>query len=207
MATIRINKTDNYTVMSNHHLRNKDMSLKAKGLLSMMLSLPPDWDYSIRGLCAICKENETAIKSTLQELKRFRHLIITKKMPNETNSGRIEYIYDIYEIPLEKQDIENLSLENLDIENQRQLNTKEISIKELKEEEVNAYQHYYHLNELSLEQLEELKQTVLVNRETKELSYRNIQIKFNLIDKVTFDTPEECDNLIKQIKDKTNRTY
>ena len=58
MSVFRINKTKNYTVMSNHHLREKKMSLKAKGLLSMMLSLPDDWNYSIAGLVSICKENE-----------------------------------------------------------------------------------------------------------------------------------------------------
>lgn len=128
MAVIRVNKTKDYTIMSNRHFKEKKMSLKAKGLLSMMLSLPADWDYSISGLVAICKENESAIKSTLSELKEFGYLKVTKKMPNETTTGRIEYTYDIYEQPqekqgVEKQDIENLPLEDQDIENQGQLNT------------------------------------------------------------------------------------
>ena len=74
MAVIRINKTQNYTVMSNYHLKEKDMSLKAKGLLSLMLSLPDNWDYSISGLVSICKENETEIKSILKELEEFGYL-------------------------------------------------------------------------------------------------------------------------------------
>ena len=61
MSVVRVNKTKDFTIMSNHHLREKRMSLKAKGLLSMMLSLPDEWDYSISGLCAVCKENITAI--------------------------------------------------------------------------------------------------------------------------------------------------
>ena len=65
MAVIRVNKTKNYTIMSNYHFYEKEMSLKAKGLLSLMLSLPDEWDYSINGLVSICKENETSIKSTL----------------------------------------------------------------------------------------------------------------------------------------------
>ena len=65
MAKIRVNKTKDYTILSNHHLKNKNLSLKAKGLLSVMLGLPDDWNYSINGLMAILKENETAIKSTL----------------------------------------------------------------------------------------------------------------------------------------------
>ena len=71
MAIFRIEKNKNYTVMSNYHFKEKNMTLKAKGLLSLMLSLPDDWDYSINGLVAICKENETSIKNTLEELKKF----------------------------------------------------------------------------------------------------------------------------------------
>ena len=92
MSVFRVNKDKNYTVMSNYHLRDKQMSLKAKGLLSIMLSLPEDWDYTIRGLVCICKEGETAVKSTLNELKKLGYLYIEKQLPNETESGRLEYI-------------------------------------------------------------------------------------------------------------------
>lgn len=128
MSVIRVEKTKNYTVMSNYHLKEKNMSLKAKGLLSLMLSLPENWDYSIAGLVAICKENETAIKSTLKELQEFGYVSIEKIMPGHTRSGRIEYIYNIYEKPKQegkKQGVENLSLEIQHVENQVQLNTKE----------------------------------------------------------------------------------
>lgn len=126
MPVYRVHKTADYTVMSNAHLKDKEMSLKAKGLLSVMLSLPENWDYSINGLCAICKENVTAIKSTLTELRALGYLIVTKKMPNETESGRIEYQYDIFETKKqekEKQDIESLHLESLHIDDHIQLNT------------------------------------------------------------------------------------
>ena len=119
MAVIRVNKDENYITMSNRHLKEKDMSLKAKGLLSQMLSLPDNWDYSVKGLVAINKENETSIKATLEELKRFKYLVVSKKLPNETKSGRIEYIYDIYESPKqegEKQGIEKQGVENLGVE-------------------------------------------------------------------------------------------
>ena len=132
MAVYKVHKTQNYTVMSNTHLRDKNMSLKAKGLLSVMLSLPDSWDYSINGLCAISKENVTAIKSALNELKELGYLVVTKLMPSETESGRIEYIYDIYESPkqaIEKQGIENLHLENLPLEKHTQLNTNESNTK------------------------------------------------------------------------------
>ena len=66
MAIFRTHKNQNYTVMSNYHLKEKNMRLKAKGLLSVMLSLPDDWDYSLEGLVAICKENETSVKSAIK---------------------------------------------------------------------------------------------------------------------------------------------
>lgn len=132
MAIMRVNKSKDYTVMSNYHLKEKGMSLKAKGLLSLMLSLPDDWDYSISGLVAICKENETAIKSALNELKEFGYLQVIKLMPNQTKSGRIEYIYDVFEQPQKNlyEDIqgeEKQGVGNLSLENPIQLNTKELS--------------------------------------------------------------------------------
>lgn len=126
MAKFKVNKTKDYTIMSNYHLKEKNMSLKAKGLLSVMLSLPDNWDYSIAGLVAISQENETAIKSALSELKKLGYLEVIKLMPNESETGRIDYIYNIYEKPKQegkKQEVENLPLEILEVENQGQLNT------------------------------------------------------------------------------------
>lgn len=125
MSVFRVEKTKDYTVMSNAHLNEKKMSLKAKGLLSLMLSLPEKWDYSIAGLVAICKENETAIKSTLDELKEFGYLEVIKTMPTKENGGRISYEYIIYEKKQEgkKQGIESLGVEVQKVENPTQLNT------------------------------------------------------------------------------------
>lgn len=139
MSVIRVHKNKNFTIMSNIHLRDKNLSLKAKGLLSVMLSLPDDWNYSIAGLCAICKENETAVKSALNELKLNRYVIVSKKLPNETDNGRLKYEYEVYEEPqfeikqdiekqkiqkqqIQKQGIENLGVELQEIEKQGQLN-------------------------------------------------------------------------------------
>ena len=137
MSIIRVNKSKNYTIMSNAHFKEKKMSLKAKGLLSLMLSLPDEWDYSINGLIQLNRDNESSVKSALNELKKFNYLVITKKMPNETNTGRIEYVYDIYEKPKQegkKQDLENLPLEILPLENQGQynINNKDINNKKIK---------------------------------------------------------------------------
>lgn len=96
MATFRIEKNKNYTVMSNYHLRDKNLSLKAKGLLSFMLSLPEEWDYSIPGLVACLKENKKAVTTTLDELKAFGYLEINK-VRNE--KGLFEYEYLICEEP------------------------------------------------------------------------------------------------------------
>lgn len=97
MCVCRINKTKNYTVMSNYHLQDKRLSFKAKGLLSFILSLPEDWDYTIRGLAHFSSDGVWCVKNTLNELKKFGYLIVTKLNPNKTDSGRYEYVYDIFE--------------------------------------------------------------------------------------------------------------
>ena len=74
MTVFRVQKNSNYTVMSNEHLRNPGLSLKAKGLLSQMLSLPEDWDYSLEGLSRINKEGIDAIRTAIRELERFGYL-------------------------------------------------------------------------------------------------------------------------------------
>ena len=135
MATIRVHKTKNYTVLSNTHLRDKSLSLKAKGLLSVMLSLPDDWDYSIAGLVAISKENETAVKSALNELKDNNYVVVTKENPTKSNGGRIKYTYEVYEEP-HKQRVDGQGLENLGVECQQveihgQLSTNRLSTDEL----------------------------------------------------------------------------
>lgn len=136
MAIFRIEKNKNYTIMSNYHLKEKEMSLKAKGLLSLMLSLPNNWDYTIEGLVAICKENETAVKSTLKELKCFGYLEILKV---QNQKGQFEYEYNIYEKPQSKKpEVENLGVENPSVKNQGQLNTNKQNTKNKKEKKEKA---------------------------------------------------------------------
>lgn len=97
MAVVRINKTTDYTVMSNAHFREKEMSLKAKGLLSMMLSLPDDWDYSIAGLMTLSKDGKDSVMGALNELEQFGYLVRTRTTDEK---GRFTgYDYDIYETP------------------------------------------------------------------------------------------------------------
>lgn len=113
MSVIRVHKNKNFTVMSNVHLRDKELSLKAKGLLSIMLSLPDDWSYSISGLCAICKESETAVKSALDELKTRKYVVVNREEPSKENGGRIKYNYDVYEETREEiQEVKKQGVEN-----------------------------------------------------------------------------------------------
>ena len=77
MAVFRIEKTHDYTVMSNHHLRNTSLSLKAKGLLSLMLSLPDNWDYTTKGLAKICKDGIDSICSTVNELEQAEYISVS----------------------------------------------------------------------------------------------------------------------------------
>ncbi len=91
MAVFRIEKTRDYTVMSNHHLRNTNLSLKAKGLLSLMLSLPEDWDYTMKGLARICKDGIDSISGGIRELEVHGYLI-RERIRNENGQlGSIEY--------------------------------------------------------------------------------------------------------------------
>lgn len=109
-SVCRVNKNSNYTVMSNFHLRSKTLGLKAVGLLSKVLSLTDEWDYSVAGLASICREGETAIKSALAELKDRGYLTVTKLKPNQTKSGRIEYVYDFYMSILQKMTLIHLNM-------------------------------------------------------------------------------------------------
>lgn len=99
MSVFRVHKTRDFTVLSNYHLKDKHLSLQAKGLLSVMLSLPDDWKYSIKGLAAISKEGEKAIKSTLDELKELGYLVVTKHVP-KAGARHFYYEYDVFERPI-----------------------------------------------------------------------------------------------------------
>ena len=100
MAVFRIERTRDYTVMSNHHLRNVALSLKAKGLLSMMLSLPDDWNYTTRGLAKICKEGVDAIGGALRELEREGYIVRHQLRDAQGRISDTEYV--IYEQPQPK---------------------------------------------------------------------------------------------------------
>ena len=121
MAVFRIERTRDYTVMSNHHLRNEKLSLKAKGLLSMMLSLPEDWNYTTRGLAKICKEGVDAIGGALRELETTGYIVRHQLRDRQGRISDTEYV--IYEQPQPKKpdtdspDTENPDMDNPDTDN------------------------------------------------------------------------------------------
>lgn len=119
MAVFRVEKTKDFTIMSNHHLRNTELSLKAKGLLSLMLSLPEDWDYTTKGLAHICKDGVDSITTALKELERHGYLTRQRLRYDNGQLGDIEYT--IHEQPV--------STENTGLspkrENPRQVNPRQ----------------------------------------------------------------------------------
>ena len=134
MAVFRISKTKDYTVMSNHHLRDRELSCKACGLLSKMLSLPDEWDYTTRGLAAICKDGVDSIGTALKELETRGYLIRHKLRDKHGRIKDTEYV--IYETPQTPQpDTENPDtvIPDMDApcpEKPAQLNTYEVTTQE-----------------------------------------------------------------------------
>lgn len=104
MAVFRVEKTKDFTIMSNHHLRNAELSLKAKGLLSLMLSLPEDWDYTTKGLAHICKDGVDSITTALKELERHGYLTRQRLRYDNGQLGDIEYTIHEKPVTPEKQE-------------------------------------------------------------------------------------------------------
>ena len=124
MAVFRVERNTGYTVMSNHHLRNKELSLKAKGLLSQMLSLPEDWDYTLAGLSYINRESIDAIRTAVWELEKAGY--ITRRQGRDEKGKMTAIEYTIYEQPqppeLDCPVLENPTADNPTTENPTQLN-------------------------------------------------------------------------------------
>ena len=135
MAVFRVERNKGYTVMSNHHLRNKDLSLKAKGLLSQMLSLPEDWDYTLKGLSLINREQIDAIRAAIRELEQAGYIVRSRERDSQGRLRGADYV--IYEQPqpvpdsptLENPMLDNPTQEKPTLGKPTQLN-KDISSKE-----------------------------------------------------------------------------
>ena len=100
MSVRRARRDGHFTVMSNRHLQDARLSLKAKGLLSVMLSLPEDWNYSVRGLAAICREGRSAVASALRELEEAGY--VARRRVHGPDGRILDTTYAIYETPLEE---------------------------------------------------------------------------------------------------------
>lgn len=131
MGTFRVHKTGNFTVMSNYHFKEKKMSLKAKGLLSLMLSLPDDWNYSVSGLVTLSKDGKDSVMSALNELEKFGYLSRERVVNDKGQFAGVEY--NIFEQPqqekpiAEKQNEEKQNAGKANAENPAQLNTNSIN--------------------------------------------------------------------------------
>ena len=202
MAVIRTIKNENYTTMCNTHLRDKNLSLKAKGLLSMMLSLPDKWHYSVKGLEGICKESKNTINSVLNELEDNNYLVRRRRYCN----GKIsEWEYIIFEnnenhdeelLHLKNEDIENEDIENEDIENRdvykitKELNTKELNTNEYKEknikkESVNSVIAEYTENKDLQDALHGFVE--MRTKARKPLTVRAMKLSLNVLDNLAVD--------------------
>lgn len=134
MAVIRVKKSKDYTVVNNSYLRDKNLSLKTIGLMTIMLSLPESWDYTIEGLSSLLKDGKTTVRTALQELERNKYLVRNRKRDELGKLTSTEYI--LYEkntiTPIsENPMLENLTLEKPMLENRTQLNTNILSTKEI----------------------------------------------------------------------------
>lgn len=196
MAVIRVVKNKDYTVMSNAHLHDKRLSLKAVGLLSIVLSLPDDWHYTVNGLVGSVKDGKRAVNGALSELKQYGYLKVNKLYPNSERS-KIEYQYVFYEkpqgiqnVPLE-QDLQNVDIQNVDIQNvdlqnvgayinTNKQNTKELNTNKQSKHKYGEYQHvlltdkeHTHLVELYGSSLDEHIKILDEYIETSGKSYKN----------------------------------
>ena len=207
MAVIRVVKNKDYTVMSNAHLHDKRLSLKAVGLLSIVLSLPDDWHYTINGLVGSVKDGKDSVESAIKELKKNGYLRVDKIYPNG-NCNRIQYQYTFFEKPqevvfqpLENQDVENLEVESQVFENPhayintnkqstnkqntKELNTNEYKEKNNKKESVNSVIAEYTENKDLQDALHGFVE--MRNKARKPLTARAMKLSLNKLNELALD--------------------
>ena len=166
----RINKTKNYTVMSNYHLQDRNISFKAKGLLSYMLSLPDNWNYSVNGLSCVSMEGNKAIKSILKELENNNYLVRARK---QGLRGKFYYEYNIYEVPYTQKGmtVEGTTLDGIQI-NTNIINTNnkdklDKSLNSITNEVIKR--NFINLNDLDLYRYDDLFNELLNKYNYKEV--------------------------------------
>lgn len=193
MSVIRVHKTANFTVMSNYHFKEKKMSLKAKGMLSLMLSLPEDWDYTVAGLVTLSSDGKDSVNSALKELESFGYLTRRRMTNSKGQFAGMEY--NIFEQPQEKpiadKPIQDTPIQDKPMqEKQPQLNTYHINhlfdliFTELSTNDaelIAAYRDYVRMREEMDAPLNELSLKKLIAR-AKRLSNNNTRIEKVLLE-------------------------
>ena len=191
MATFRIEKNKNYTTMSNYHFLDKTLSWKAKGILSNMLSLSDNWDYSMAGLAALASDGTSATRSALKELEEHGYLI---RRPVRENGRIVDWEYLIFENPemskqfrdnpqTEKPVVENQQVENKPQLNTKESNTKKSNTKEKKERKNDSFDQIikaYTSDEKTIELLQEWLKVRKAKRSA--MTDRAIQLNINKLD-------------------------
>ena len=184
MGVYRVNKNRSYTVMANFHLRDKNLSLKAVGLLSKMLSFNDGWKFSTRGLSAICKEGPDAILSALRELEKHGYLVRHRQRDSK---GRLSCtIFDIYEQPqavspdmesphMEKPDMDNPDMENPHGENPAQINTNQV----ITQKRNNSLNNYQSINLDEMDRMDERERYEELIRDNLELDILSQDSRFD----------------------------
>lgn len=193
--------------MSNAHLHDKRLSLKAVGLLSIVLSLPDNWHYTVKGLVGSVKDGERAVNGALSELKKCGYLQVNKLYPNSERS-KIEYQYEFYEKPQDLQnvglqniDLQNVGLQNADLQNvgayintnkqstnkqnTKELNTNEYKEKNIKKESVNSVISEYTENKDLQDALHDFVD--MRTKVRKPLTVRAMKLSLNELDKLAVD--------------------
>ena len=202
MAVFRVHKNENYTVLSNYHFKEKAMSLKAKGLLSLMLSLPENWDYSAAGLVTLSKDGKDSVNAALKELEKFGYLRRTQAI--DARGKFSGYNYEIFEQPIEAEKVEETKTDKPFAENPSTgktttENPPQLSIKELNTEKSNTKNQDIIDNidksEISLFEPNNLtKKLIEINYiEPNDIcidQYNNIFV--NLIDEYGFEIVRSC---------------
>lgn len=174
MSIMRVHKDSNYTVMSNYHFKEKGMSLKAKGLLSLMLSLPDTWDYSVSGLVKLSKDGKDSVMSALAELEKFNYL--TRERVHNKKGQFSGVTYNIFESPQETNPIAGKQhAEKRNSENPPQLNTKELNTKGLNTN--NVY--------IENKEFENIIFSSVENEELRELYFDYIEMRKSIDQPIT----------------------
>lgn len=188
MSKVRVHKTGNFTIMSNYHFKEKKMSLKAKGLLSLMLSLPDDWNYSVSGLVSLSKDGKDSVMSALSELEKFGYLTRERLLNSKGQFAGIEY--NIYEEPQQEIPIAEKPIEDkqkaekpisgkpalLNTNSIKDLNNKLFILLNTKDEELlELYRQYIRVRDNMEAPLTEVGLEKLIER-CNRLSKNNIKV-------------------------------